>query len=83
MNSLLMMIRFYFFHLNFICNSLNCSSETVDGESSIRETALAVLGNAITSRIEFSPSNIIAIPLKEDRSIKVTKVFQIINKKEV
>ena len=48
-------------YLILICNSLNCSSLTFEGESSISDTALAVLGKAITSLIELSPVKIIAI----------------------
>jgi hypothetical protein len=33
-------------------------------------SAIAVLGNAITSRIDFSPAKIIAIQAKSDKSIK-------------
>src|SRR5579862_2541048 len=37
------------------CSSLSCFASTVDGAPAMRSTACAVLGNAITSRIDAPP----------------------------
>src|SRR6185312_6387639 len=41
----------------FKCSSRNCFGSTVEGDPAMRSTALAVLGNAITSRIDDSPAS--------------------------
>ena len=46
------LLRFF----NRIPNSLNCSFPTPEGDSAIRSCAAVVFGNAITSRIDFSPA---------------------------
>src|SRR2546426_212575 len=44
-----------------MCNSFSCCGSTSEGDSSMSDIALVVFGNAITSRIDFSPVKSIQI----------------------